>query len=256
MTMWDGSLPPTLNAGDFLPESSPLPTPLHFTLSSKQIIHYRQLLIGSDSLLLKAAFFALLFIWSTCPSVGTRIGGACLHRGSSAGYPPAPVTSDCLSIAMSTVDVAFDGGAPVTEENTDESEQLFKGLSRSQRIQGYLLCLALSFFAMLMGWIAVSLGWYWKYTVLSALGSLMSIAGTTILMGPSAQLRYMFDETRIGASVAYLSTLFLSLFIGLATRSFFLCFLCGILQCAALTWYSLSYVPYAREAVLSFVFRR
>lgn len=145
------------------------------------------------------------------------------------------------------------GDVPV---DADEPDQIFKGLSWSQRIQGYLIFLALSLFAMLMGWIAVSRGWYWKYTALSALGSLMSIAGTMILMGPSAQLRYMFDETRVGATTAYLGSVFLSLIVALVFHSFFLCFLCGIVQYAALTWYCLSYVPYGREAVLSFVFGR
>jgi hypothetical protein len=32
--------------------------------------------------------------------------------------------------------------------------------------------------------------------------------------------------------------------------------LCGLLQYAALVWYSLSYVPYGRETLVNIVFRR
>lgn len=137
----------------------------------------------------------------------------------------------------------------------DDSEQLFKGLSWSQRIQGYAIFLSLGIFATMMSWIAISFGWYWKYTVLSTLGSIMSVLSTVVLMGPSAQLAYMFDDTRKWATTMYLGSLIMTLIVAFAFKSFFLCFLCGILQFTTLLWYSLSYIPYGREAVITYIFK-
>ncbi|RNF15916.1 SFT2 domain containing 2 [Trypanosoma conorhini] len=137
----------------------------------------------------------------------------------------------------------------------DSEEQLFQGLSWSSRVQGYVLFTALGFFSSIMGWVALGIGSYWKYSVLSTLGSVMSLASTFILMGPRAQLQYMFDEYRRTASMLYLGSLLLTWIVAMVYKSAFLCSLCGLLQYACLIWYSLSYVPYGREAVSGFLSR-
>ncbi|EPY38370.1 membrane protein involved in ER to golgi family transport [Angomonas deanei] len=106
-----------------------------------------------------------------------------------------------------------------------------------------------------MSWIALAGGRYWKYTVLSTMGSLMSICSTIVIMGPMAQLGYMFDEYRRTATFLYLGSLVLSLILAFTFKSFFVCFLCGILQYGCLTWYSLSYIPYGRETVIALISR-
>ncbi|KEG12559.1 SFT2 domain containing 2 [Trypanosoma grayi] len=134
-------------------------------------------------------------------------------------------------------------------------EQWFQGLSWSSRIQGYLLFTALGFFSSAMGWVALGIGYYWKYSVLSTLGSAMSLASTLIIMGPHAQLQYMCDEYRRTSSMLYIGSLLLTFVVAFTLKSAVLCLICGLLQYACLIWYSLSYVPYGREAVLTFVAR-
>ncbi|EPY29584.1 hypothetical protein STCU_00506 [Strigomonas culicis] len=147
---------------------------------------------------------------------------------------------------MSTpIDITADFNAQV-----EEQDQLLKGLSWRQRMEGFLIFFSLGAFATVLSYIALYTGRYWKYTVLSTLGSIMSLCSTTIVMGPEAQKRYMFDEYRRTASCLYLVSLFLTLIFAFVFKSVFICLLCGIFQYGCLIWYSLSYVPYGRETVL------
>lgn len=127
--------------------------------------------------------------------------------------------------------------------------QLFEGMTWATRIQGYVLFTVLGMFASFMGWVAISTGYLWKYSVLTTLGQTMSLFSTIFLMGPQKQIANMFDPTRRSATLLYLATMVLTLVVAVTFKSPFLCILCGILQFAALVWYSLSYVPYGREMV-------
>ncbi|KPI89297.1 hypothetical protein ABL78_1630 [Leptomonas seymouri] len=137
-----------------------------------------------------------------------------------------------------------------------ESGQLFKDLTWTQRMQGFLILLSMALFSTLMSWFALGMANYWKYTVLSSLGSFLSMLSTIVLMGPSTQLAYMFDEYRFNASVLYIGSLFLSAFVAIIFQSVLLCIVCSLLQYAALVWYSLSYVPYGRETLVNILLRR
>lgn len=146
-------------------------------------------------------------------------------------------------------------GGGVAEEES-ESDQLFKGLTMTQRIEGYLLFTAIALFSSLMSWFAMGMGNYWKYTFLSSFGTLLSLTSTFFLMGPQSQLEYMMDEHRRTASLLYVGSIFLCLFTALAFHSFFLCAVTTLIQYGCLVWYSLTYIPYGREVVLSFLFRQ
>jgi hypothetical protein len=100
-----------------------------------------------------------------------------------------------------------------------------------------------------MGWIALSTGGFWKYSVLSTLGNIMSLLSTIFLVGPARQCTMMFDPVRRSVTFSYLCAMVLTVFVAVAFRSATLCALCGILQYSALFWYQLSYVPYGREVV-------
>lgn len=140
--------------------------------------------------------------------------------------------------------------------SSGESGQIFKDLTWTQRMQGFLVLLSMALFTTLMSWFALGMSSYWKYSVLSTLGSFLSMLSTIVLMGPSTQLAYMFDEYRFNASVMYIGSLFLAFFVAIIFQSVLLCILCGIIQYMALIWYSLSYVPYGRETLVNIVFRR
>eukprot|EP00796_Vickermania_ingenoplastis_P003703 gene3703-2605_t len=134
--------------------------------------------------------------------------------------------------------------------------KLFQCLTLPQRIQGYFLFSSVAFFSSIMSWFALGMGNYWKYTALSSFGTLLSLASTFMLKGPSAQLEYMMDEQRRMASAMYVSSVLLSVFTALIFQSAFLCLLTTLVQYGCLTWYALSYVPFGQEMLTSFLFHR
>lgn len=134
----------------------------------------------------------------------------------------------------------------------NEDDQWIKGLTMSQRIQGFLLFMTIAFFASFMSWIALGMGHFWKYTFLSSIGTLLSLASTFILMGPSAQFQYMMEEHRRMASIMYIGSVVLSIFVAIIFQSTFLCILTTAVQYACLGWYTLTYIPYGGEVVMSF----
>jgi Got1/Sft2-like family len=87
------------------------------------------------------------------------------------------------------------------------------------------------------------------------LGNILTLCGTCFLTGPQQQARRMFHESRKVASVMYLGGMGLTLFLlfmpPFPTRGFCLVLLL-IGQYAAITWYCLSYIPFARDIVKRF----
>ncbi|XP_020830291.1 vesicle transport protein SFT2B isoform X3 [Phascolarctos cinereus] len=81
------------------------------------------------------------------------------------------------------------------------------------------------------------------------LGNIASLGSTIFLMGPMKQLKRMFEPTRLIATIVMLLCLVLTLCSAFWWHNKGLALLFCILQSLALTWYSLSYIPYAREAV-------
>lgn len=150
---------------------------------------------------------------------------------------------------MAAVEPSILESSPLT--GTTEEGQWFQGMSWTTRLQGFVLFTALGMFASFMGWIALSTGYMWKYSVLTTLGQVLSCLSTVLLMGPQKQLESMFDPVRRDATYLYLASMILTIFVAFSTQSAVLCALCGIAQYVALIWYSLSFIPYGREMAKS-----
>lgn len=83
-------------------------------------------------------------------------------------------------------------------------------------------------------------------------GNIIALCGTCFLSGPQAQSQRMFHSSRKLASTFYLGSLGVTLFLLLLPHFPFrglLLFLLMIGQYLAITWYCLSYIPFAREFV-------
>ncbi len=74
---------------------------------------------------------------------------------------------------------------------------------------------------------------------------------TTFLVGPRKQVKYMFDKTRVVATLIYLVCLGATLWAGLTKQHIVLVIVLLLLQFCALVWYTASYIPYARQAIQS-----
>lgn len=82
------------------------------------------------------------------------------------------------------------------------------------------------------------------------LGNILSLAGTLFLAGPASQLKRMFHPTRAVASFMYLGSVGVTFFLLIMPHFLgrgFLLILLLLGQYAAITWYSLTYIPFARD---------
>ncbi|KAJ7394301.1 Vesicle transport protein SFT2B [Desmophyllum pertusum] len=121
-------------------------------------------------------------------------------------------------------------------------------LSWSTRIKGFIICFCIGVFFSILGMIML-----WKdiklFAVFYSLGNVTALASTCFLMGPVKQLRNMFKEKRLIATIMMLVCLILTLCAALWWNNKGLALVFCILQYLAMTWYCLSYIPFARDAV-------
>lgn len=93
----------------------------------------------------------------------------------------------------------------------------------------------------------------------ATVGNLIALAGSFFLKGPKTQLRQMWHESRRHATGLYLGSLFLTLFVAFlyvpGPKGLYLIILM-VCQYLSITWYCLSYIPFAREAITSYMQRR
>ncbi|XP_027237540.2 vesicle transport protein SFT2A isoform X1 [Penaeus vannamei] len=122
-------------------------------------------------------------------------------------------------------------------------------LSWSTRVKGFAICFILGFLFSLLG---SALFFLPKGTILFAifytLGNVMALSSTCFLMGPVNQCKKMFAKTRIIATIIMFVALIMTLIAAFVVHKKALALLMVIIQFLAMTWYSLSYIPYARDA--------
>jgi hypothetical protein len=132
-------------------------------------------------------------------------------------------------------------------------------------IAGYLLSMG-SFFRMK----SLFQGDPVPFVLNTTVGNMIALAGSFFLSGPRTQFAKMFHDSRRTATLLYLGSLFSTLVITILTSSssssddgssssraaFLLLMIMVLCQYVAITWYTLSYIPFAREIVSGFVQRR
>uniref|UniRef100_A0A384CGK0 Vesicle transport protein n=1 Tax=Ursus maritimus TaxID=29073 RepID=A0A384CGK0_URSMA len=121
-------------------------------------------------------------------------------------------------------------------------------LSWGTRIKGFIACFATGIVCSLLGtlllWVPRK-GLY-LFAVFYTFGNIASIGSTVFLMGPMKQLKRMFEPTRLIATVMVLLCFALTLCSAFWWHNKGLALIFCVLQSLALTWYSLSFIPYAR----------
>jgi hypothetical protein len=124
-------------------------------------------------------------------------------------------------------------------------------LSWSTRIKGFAICFVLGFVMSIMGsaFLALPGKGLLIFAIFYTTGNLLSLMSTLFLMGPWKQLKKMFNETRIFATAGVILFMILTLLAALRWHKKGLAILFCICQFLSMTWYSLSYIPYARDAV-------
>lgn len=143
----------------------------------------------------------------------------------------------------------------VTGQPNDESSLITEisdatTLSWSTRIKGFIICFVLgvifTFVGVFMLWKDVK--WF---AIFYTFGNITALGSSFFLTGPLKQLKNMFKEKRLIATIVMLVCLVLTLCAALWWKSKGLALIFAILQYLAMTWYCLSYIPFARNAVKS-----
>ena len=143
-----------------------------------------------------------------------------------------------------------DGTDSVDEERGFVDQALDAStLSWSTRIKGFAICFGLGLFISILGTIMIYTGSTTKFAILYSLGNIVSICSTFFLMGPVAQIKRMFSSSRWLATCLMLFFLVLTIVSAVVWDSGLLVLIFCILQFLAMVWYSLSYIPYARDAI-------
>ncbi|XP_035809412.1 vesicle transport protein SFT2A isoform X2 [Amphiprion ocellaris] len=110
-------------------------------------------------------------------------------------------------------------------------------LSYSTRVKWFVICFASGILCSILGTALLFLPNGIKlFAVFYTLGNIAALASTCFLMGPLKQLKRMFEKTRLIATIVMLLCLVLTL--------------CAAFWFLAMTWYSISYIPFARDAVM------
>ncbi|XP_014397903.1 PREDICTED: vesicle transport protein SFT2A, partial [Myotis brandtii] len=124
-------------------------------------------------------------------------------------------------------------------------------LSFSTRLKWFAVCFLSGIFFSILGtgllWLP---GGIKLFAVFYTFGNIAALASTCFLMGPFKQLKKMFETTRLLATIIMLLCFVLTLCAALWWHKKGLAVLFCILQFLSMTWYSLSYIPYARDAVM------
>ncbi|CAD5207283.1 unnamed protein product [Bursaphelenchus okinawaensis] len=144
-----------------------------------------------------------------------------------------------------------DAEAPGVQSVEGDSQRI-TDLSWELRVYCFIGCFVLSMVCSLLGSPFVFAGKLTEFAVMVSLGSMISIGGTFFLSGPLNQLKKMFEPTRLVATLIYILMIILTLITGLLLRNGVLAVICILGQYLSMGWYSLSYIPYAREVLWSF----
>ncbi|XP_014230110.1 vesicle transport protein SFT2B isoform X1 [Trichogramma pretiosum] len=145
----------------------------------------------------------------------------------------------------------FNGEEDTVEEQNGIMSQVSDTmkLSKTTRIKGFIICFVVGILLSVLGSFALFLKGLTTYGVLYTLGNIISLASTCFLMGPVNQLKKMFASTRIIATIIVFVSFGLTLYAALGLHNPILALVFILIQSFAMLWYSLSYIPYARDAV-------
>jgi len=130
----------------------------------------------------------------------------------------------------------------------DDSAFKFLELSKKARLYGFIACVAIGFLLSLLGTIVLILGQLVLFAVLYVLGTVVTLLGTGFVIGFLKQLKLMFKPVRIVASLVFIASIVLVLVGAFALGNGILCLIFVFVEFLAYTWYTMSYIPYARAA--------
>ncbi len=140
------------------------------------------------------------------------------------------------------------------EQVEEEVCALFPSLSYKDRITGCIVCAVIGFllsFGSFLRFTELLKGNPTPFAVCFTLGSLVALAGTCFLSGPASQAKKMCHKTRRIASAMYIGSIFGTMYVAFGGKDWQFqspaLLLCVVVQYVSIIWYTLSYIPFARQ---------
>ena len=93
------------------------------------------------------------------------------------------------------------------------------------------------------------------FAILYVIGNVIALVATGFLLGPAAQCKKMWAETRRFSTAFYLIMLIVVLVVALTKQHIALVLFVLFIQILAGAWYALSYIPFGRKIVIAFMKR-
>uniref|UniRef100_K7FBD0 TIP41-like protein n=1 Tax=Pelodiscus sinensis TaxID=13735 RepID=K7FBD0_PELSI len=211
----------------------------------EQIMFFEEVLLFEDELhdhgvsslnvkirVMPSSFFVLLRFFLRVDGVLIRMNDTRLYHEADKPYMLREYTSRESKISSLTI--------------VDASS-----LSWGTRVKGFIACFTIGVLCSILG---TCLLWVPRkglilFAVFYTLGNIASLGSTVFLMGPMRQLKRMFEPTRLIATIVMLLCLVLTLCSAFWWHNKGLALIFCILQFFALAWYSISFIPFARDAV-------
>lgn len=122
-------------------------------------------------------------------------------------------------------------------------------LSWGTRVKGFVICFVIGIALSILGSVCLFFGGLIAFSVLYTVGNITALLSTCFLMGPINQIKKMFSPTRVVATILVFVCLVLTLLSAFLWKKNGLALIFCVIQFLAMTWYSLSYIPYARDVV-------
>lgn len=157
--------------------------------------------------------------------------------------------------------LAAEGGPPAGADRGrgrfgdggEDATPLCPSLSFGHRLIGFLVCAGVGVLFGIFSWVTAFTKGGGTFAVIYTFSILFLVGSTLFLCGPLRQLRNMTHRTRLIAAVVFALMMILTFVFALAAKVAWLTIFTVLLQYLAMTWYSLSYIPFARDAVRSWL---
>jgi len=133
----------------------------------------------------------------------------------------------------------------------DNNESCCPKVSYETRLKGFFGCFISGWLLSFCSVIAISLGNISGFVLLYSLGNIVALLSTLFLMGPWKQLKNMFSSGRIFATLIFLGMIAVTIVVAFKTKNVGAVVGCVLLQLMAGLWYTLSYIPFARQMVIN-----
>ncbi|KAI8809937.1 Got1/Sft2-like family-domain-containing protein [Cladochytrium replicatum] len=174
---------------------------------------------------------------------------------SQGGNSPGGAAEDRQSLLSSWRDSAQNALAAVgLADSSRQQEEEFCGLTFWQRLVGFATCLFMAFICFLFAFFSLPFVVLnpAKFATLYTVGSILALSSMALLKGPRAHFKHIASRERLPFSIAYFSSMILTLYFALVQSSYIFTILFSIIQLLALLWYLGSYAPGGTSIMGSF----